>query len=91
MKVAEDFLNKDGKWGCTQCAACCKFMSPLADANKFPKRWIEEDGSCRKLKRNKCRIFAKRPSICHTDKKLTDYQLGEMCAKLWNYVYDRSV
>jgi uncharacterized protein len=76
-------------FSCNGCGACCKKIgSILADKDDYPEFLKEElnkfpfatkeDGSCEKLKDNKCEVYEDRPLICNIDKFYDTYFKGKI-------------
>ena len=87
-----DFLDEDGKWKCTKCGACCKFLP-----GRVPQNVLEEldrgDGTCKWLMtNNSCAIYENRPNVCRTSNyDFPDRQQAAMCHVMKQVVDENGV
>ena len=90
-----EFLDKQGRFRCISCGACCAFIKPLADSGQLPKSWVRVDGACKNLSADKlCLIYNARPNICRVNKTLkpnySDAQIAQMCKVMKDYQEERT-
>jgi Fe-S-cluster containining protein len=75
----EDFLDENGKWQCTQCSACCRFMESTGLPPEL-REWDRGDGACKHLQEdNSCGIYSFRPPACRT----TTYPVHDRVRAAW--------
>lgn len=91
------YLNEQGKFRCTKCGQCCRFVQFLTslhnipkkyrdavDNEPFPEEFLNEHRQCIHLKPDmSCGIYSIRPKVCRIPKHIeTDAEIAQSCANL---------
>lgn len=62
-----------GKFPCSRCGACCRFVSRLTEEQRGEKIRTLPNGTCVHLRSdNTCDIYEDRPKICRVDAMMPD-------------------